>query len=231
MTKTRSNKRKPTNRAHKHAKSWQPHDTFFRQAKATGYVARSVFKLQQIDERYRLIQPSHRVLDLGCAPGSWLQYIAKKLNPHQGGCVVGIDLKHVTLPAQPHMHLLQQDVFTVPAQTLLLLGQNSEQPCPFDAVLSDMAPNTCGVKLVDQQRSLQLCEQVLQLACQLLKQGGSMCVKLFDGADTQDYCSRCKALFQHVCIQRPQATRSSSKEIYVVAAGFQPGGGRSTPPG
>ncbi|MEM7589283.1 MAG: FtsJ-like methyltransferase family protein, partial [Myxococcota bacterium] len=142
--------------------------------------------------------------------------------PQRGGCAVGVDLKCVTLDLKSHVHVLQQDVFDVHVQTLLLLGQKNEKPRFFDVVLSDMAPNTCGVKLVDQQRSLQLCERVLQLACEVLRRGGSLCVKIFESEDVQDYCNRCKALFQRVSVQRPQAIRSHSKEVYVVAIGFEP---------
>ncbi|MEM7589100.1 MAG: SAM-dependent methyltransferase, partial [Myxococcota bacterium] len=117
--------RKQSNRTRRPSKVWRVQDSFFRQAKASGYVARSIFKLQQINERFKLIQPSHRILDLGCAPGSWLQYIAEKLQPQRGGCAVGVDLKCVTLDLKSHVHVLQQDVFDVHVQTLLLLGQKN----------------------------------------------------------------------------------------------------------
>ena len=204
------------------AGSWGARDPFFRRAKAQGYAARSVFKLQQLDARFGLIRPHDRVLDLGCAPGSWLQYLSQRLDA-ANGCAVGVDLQAVTggnLGA--HVYVLQADVNDVATHQLLAAGISKNTPRGFDVVLSDMAPATCGVKLVDHQRSLQLCERALQLAQKLLCPGGKLCVKLFEGEGLRDYRHRCAQLFRRVSLYRPDATKSASKEIYVIALGFLP---------
>ncbi|MEM7495648.1 MAG: RlmE family RNA methyltransferase [Myxococcota bacterium] len=201
---------------------WGARDPFFRQAKAQGYAARSVFKLQQLDARFGLVRPRDRVLDLGCAPGSWLQYLSRRLDAARG-CAVGVDLQAVKVgKLGAHVHVLRADVHDVTASALLATGTPDSAPRAFDAVLSDMAPATCGVKLVDQQRSLELCERALRLAQEVLRPGGRLCVKVFEGDGLRDYRHRCARLFRRVSLHRPEATKSASKEIYVVALEFLP---------
>ena len=148
-----------------------PQDFYFHKAKKEGYVARSVYKLQEIELKHHLLKKRDRVFDLGCAPGSWLQYTARKVGPQ--GIVLGMDVTPVTVDLPPHVSLLQHDVLEYqPAEKYFQY---------FDIVLSDMAPRTTGIASVDSQRSYNLCEQALHLATQVLRPGGSLLVKMLQG--------------------------------------------------
>jgi 23S rRNA (uridine2552-2'-O)-methyltransferase len=187
-------------------------DRFHRQAQKLGFRARAVFKLEEIDSRLGILRPGARVLDLGCAPGSWLQYAADRVGP--GGRLVGIDRAAVDL-ALPNLRLLVGDVFTVtPAE---LLGELAR----FDVVLSDMAPDTTGIRHVDQARSEALFERALDLAGQTLAHGGHFVGKLFMGPDFQKLVTRCRAEFSTVKIEKPKGSRQESIEQYVVGRGFR----------
>ena len=154
-------------------------DHYFHRAKKEGYVARSVYKLQEIDQKHRLLKKRDRVLDLGCAPGSWLQYAARKVGSQ--GDVVGLDIMPVTIELPPHVNLLQSDIFEY---------QTAETHWRyFDIILSDMAPRTTGISSVDCQRSYNLCEQALHLAGQVLRPNGSLLVKMLQGDCYRSYAS------------------------------------------
>jgi 23S rRNA (uridine2552-2'-O)-methyltransferase len=185
------------------------HDPYYRKAKAEGFAARSVYKLEEIDREYKLIRAKDRVLDLGCAPGSWLQYVDSKL---QSGTAVGIDLLPVKVTFSAKVTVIQGDAFdaTVPA-----LSADAR----FDVVLSDMAPNTTGIKMVDQARSLALCERALEVAARSLTPGGRLCVKIFEGGDMKQFLDAVRALFDTVKVKRPKGTRAGSVETYVIGLG------------
>lgn len=192
------------------------HDAYYRQAKREGFVARSVYKLEEIDEQHGLLRPSDRVLDLGCAPGSWLQYVSGRLRPEKGGGAVGVDLLPVPISFPPHVRIIQGDVFTLGPEDLL-----GERDARFDVVLSDMAPNTTGVRSVDQARSMALVERALELCFRVLRLGGHLCVKVLEGGDFPAFLQACRSAFAEVKVTRPKGTRSGSMETYVVAKGFK----------
>ncbi len=137
---------------------YQPRDHYFQKAKREGYPARSVYKLQEIDAKYKLIRPGYRVLDLGCAPGSWLQYCAERVG--EKGLVVGVDCAPLTRKVAQNVHFIQRDVSSLdPAEIAVFCRA-------FNLVLSDLAPSTSGVKSLDQERSLQLVYSSWELARQ-----------------------------------------------------------------
>jgi 23S rRNA (uridine2552-2'-O)-methyltransferase len=184
-------------------------DHFHQQARKAGFRARSVYKLEEIDQKVGLFKPGARVLDLGCAPGSWLQYAGLKIGP--GGAMVGIDRVLVEVPGARTM---AGDVFTVDPKELL--GDLAN----FDVVMSDMAPDTTGVRHVDQSRSEALFERALDIAVATLAHGGHFVGKLFQGPDFQKLVMRCRGEFAKVKPFKPDSSRTTSIEQYVVATGF-----------
>ena len=184
------------------------HDVFHRRAKQQGFVARSVFKLEEIDQKHHLLRRGGRVLDLGCKPGSWLQYAGGVVGPE--GALVGIDRTPLDKPV-PGARLLVGDVFAVTPEEL-----RGELP-GFDVVLSDMAPDTSGVRSLDQARSARLLERALELAELTLGQGGHFVGKLFQGPDWQRLLKRAREGFAEVRTVKPAGSRKESIEQYVVA--------------
>lgn len=188
------------------------HDQYFRKAKREGYVARSAYKLLEINDKKGLIRKGDRVLDLGCAPGSWLQVAAELVGSK--GSVVGVDLNPVAGDFGPNVFTMEGDAFAVDAATLL--GEGGR----FDVVLSDMAPSTSG-DLSDHFRSVEMCDRVLELAPSVLKSGGSIAMKVFEGEAYPDLLRRTGGLFRGVKGFKPKATRDVSREMYVIATGFK----------
>ncbi|HND84529.1 MAG TPA: RlmE family RNA methyltransferase, partial [Pseudobdellovibrionaceae bacterium] len=153
--------------------TYKPHDHYFQKAKKENFAARSVFKLEEIDRRFHIVKPKQVVIDLGASPGSWSQYVSKKVGPE--GRVLGIDLKEVTVS-------LKNATFIKADLRSLELGssiQSAGFPLHFDLVLSDMAPNTTGIRSADQARSFELCELALSVADQYLRPKGHFVCKLF----------------------------------------------------
>ena len=194
-------------------KEYQDH--YFHKAKQEHYPARSVYKLKEMDAKYRLFKPGLAVLDLGASPGSWSLYAAEKTGPK--GRVLGADLLpvRITFPAQ--VTFMQEDVFNRSPGFAAALAEIA----PFDLVMSDMAPNTTGVKFTDQCRSLELCEEALAVAELYLKTGGAFVVKIFMGPDAQDFQLHLRTRFAKVHVFKPKSSRSESKEIFYVALGFK----------
>lgn len=188
---------------------WADHLTHA--AKKEGYAARSVYKLQEIDRRCKILRPGKKVLDLGCSPGSWLQFIAKAVGP--GGRVTGLDLSPAGISATPNMRILNGDI-TDPEG-----AWRRELDAPFDAVVSDMAPNTSGIKTADALRSVALCESALVLADEVLAPGGDFVVKIFQGEGFDGFLAQVKDRFEKVRIVRPEAVRKASREVYIVGTG------------
>lgn len=187
------------------------HDTYFKKAKQEGFAARAVYKLEEIDRAIAVFRPGDRVCDLGCAPGSWLQYARTRIG--DGGAMVGID--RVAIPGVPGARLLVGDVFTVVPADLL-----GDLPA-FDVVLSDMAPDTTGIRHLDQARSEALFERALELATLTLAPGGRFVGKLFQGPDFQKLIALCRSRFATVKVMKPASSRQISIEQYVTAAGFK----------
>lgn len=188
------------------------HDVFYRRAKQQAYVARSVYKLDEIDRRFQLLREGSRVLDLGCRPGSWLQYAARIVGPR--GALVGIDRTPLELPI-PQARLLVGDVFAVSAAELL--GPLER----FDVVLSDMAPDTSGFRQIDQARSEALFARALELAEALLAKQGAFVGKLFQGPEFQSLVRRVRGRFASARTVKPEGSRPQSIEQYVVGLGFR----------
>jgi 23S rRNA (uridine2552-2'-O)-methyltransferase len=187
------------------------HDKYFKRAREQGFAARSVFKLEEIDRKLRLIRPGHRVLDLGCRPGSWMQYAVAAVGP--GGAVVGIDRDPLPAPIAG-TRVLVGDLYK--ATDAELLGDLDA----FDVVLSDMAPDTTGVRQTDQARSAALFEEALARAERLLAPGGGFVGKIFQGPDFQGLRQRMTKRFQEVRIIKPDSSRAQSIEIYLAGRGF-----------
>jgi len=185
---------------------WQDHYT--RRAKKEHFPARSVYKLQEIQQKHQLIKNGYKVLDLGCAPGSWLLYAAKLTGDR--GRVVGIDLKAVTEQVPAHTEIIAADVFTLDVESL---GTD------FNVVLSDMAPATTGHKDVDAARSYNLCETALGVAQSVLLPGGSFACKIFQGPDFKTFTDIVKAEFKELKIFKPRSSRKASKEIFIIGKG------------
>jgi len=193
----------------------QRHDVFHRRARKEGFVARSVYKLEEIDKKHHLLRSGQRVLDLGCRPGSWLQYAAKIVGPR--GALVGLDREPLEV-AIPQARIVLGDVHEVSPQELKgNLGG-------FDLVLSDMAPDTSGVRHLDQARSEALFERALEIAEATLSPGGTFVGKLFQGPDFKTLVARLRAGFDKVHTVKPKGSRPDSIELYLVAIGKRPRG-------
>ena len=188
--------------------TWQDHYT--RQAKKARYPARSVFKLEEIQQKHRLIKKGDRVLDLGCSPGSWLQYAAKLTGDR--GRVIGIDLKPGKIQAGSNIEVIEGDVFELDTGPL---GSD------FNVVLSDMAPATTGHKAVDAARSAGLSEAALEIARRVLRPGGTFVCKIFQGPDFNQFVNSVKASFDKQKIFKPRSSRKASKEIFVIGLGLK----------
>lgn len=225
-------------------------DFFYREAQRLGYVARSAFKLLQLQEKYKLIKPGSSVLDLGCAPGAWLQVACQSLGPPKnGGVVVGIDLKKVKVPST----YCDARVQTVCADAMSLSRDHIRSLSPkkgFSVILSDMCPLVSGIKTKDAALSAELGMRALDLAVGsanlaqedaepeakeetdnsahseddkgILLPGGNLVIKLLEGEDMQEFGQICKPLFRKASWLRPKATRSSSREIYLICQGLRP---------
>lgn len=187
--------------------SYQRPDYYSKQAKQVGFAARSAFKLAEIQQRWQLFRPGMHVLDLGCAPGSWCQYVSEQVGPT--GRVLGIDLQAVTAPMPAWVELIQADMNQCP----LPAG-------PWHAILSDMAPKTTGDRMLDTLRSLQLAEGALAWMEQLLQSKGAGVIKVLEGKGFASFCQAMRNCFTQVTLLRPKATRSQSCEIFVIGRGF-----------
>lgn len=197
------------------------HDRYFKQAKREGYLARSAYKLIEIDDKRGVIPRAGKVLDLGCAPGSWLQVLTERIG--EKGTVVGIDLKPVTEPMPDRVRTIVGDFTTIdPAE---LLGPDGRL---FDAVFSDMAPNTSGYG--DDFLSARLCQEIVQRLPVLLRKGGACVMKVLEGGGTPELLKHCKARFVEAKPYKPHATREVSRELYVICRKYRPPASASNEP-
>lgn len=187
-------------------------DRFHRRAAQKGFKARSIFKLEEIDQKLGLIPKGARVLDLGCAPGSWLQYAARRAGP--GAVLVGLD-RHAPEVSLPNLRVVVGDVREI--EPGALLGEVDA----FDVVLSDMAPDTTGVRNADQARSEALFERALEIAAAVLAPGGGFAAKIFQGPEFAALTRRCRRAFERVKVVVPEGSKRSSLEHYIAARGFR----------
>jgi len=190
-------------------------DHYSRRARQEGFPARSVFKLQEMQERFRLIRPGARILDLGAAPGSWSQFCLQTLAGR--GLVVGVDLNEPSLhpSATPgaEFRFLRGDLFAPEVEARLA------EWGPYDLVLSDAAPHTSGSHLVDAQASLELAGRALELALLLLKAGGGTALKVFQGGEEVALLQRLRAGFTRARAFKPESSRRESREVYFLGLG------------
>ena len=189
----------------------QINDPFSAEARALGYRSRAAFKLSEIDDRFRLIRKGSLIVDLGCAPGGWVQIAQQR----GAGKIVGIDL--LPVDPLPPAELVQMD-FTDPAAPALLIDLLGGKP---DLVLSDMAPNTVGHRETDHLRIVGLIEMGADFAVSVLKPGGAFVAKAFQGGETAEIIARLKQHFTKVQNVKPKASRADSSEVFLVATGFK----------
>jgi 23S rRNA (uridine2552-2'-O)-methyltransferase len=206
----------------KSSKRWlQEHfaDVYVKQAQAEGYRSRAVYKLQEIDAKEQLFKPGMTVVDLGAAPGGWTQYVAEKI-----GCSVAgkhqsriIALDRLPMDALPGVEVIHGD-FTddvVLQQLQKLIPARS-----VDLVLSDMAPNMSGNAQIDMPRAMYLAELAVDFAYQMLKPGGTLVMKMFHGVGFDDLVKEIRLRFKQVSIRKPKASRSRSRETYLLAKDY-----------
>lgn len=189
----------------------QINDPFAARARAHGYRSRAAYKLTEIDDRFRLLRPGARVIDLGLAPGGWTQVALER----RVGAIAGVDL--LAVDPLPPAKILQMD-FTDPACGPMLVELLGGAP---DVVLSDMAPNTVGHRQTDHLRIVSLIEPAAAFAVSVLKPGGAFVTKAFQGGETAGVIVLLKRHFTAVKTVKPKASRSESSELYLVATGFK----------
>ncbi|GJM05628.1 MAG: ribosomal RNA large subunit methyltransferase E [marine bacterium B5-7] len=203
--------------AKKSNKQWlhaQNKDQYVKQARESHYRSRAIYKLQEIDQKDKLIKPNTCVVDLGSAPGSWSQYASEQVKAN--GRVISVDI----LPMEPIERVLFiPGDFTEEAVENECVAHVGKQGA--DLVISDMAPNLTGIRITDQARSLALAELVYDFCHQVLKPGGDLVIKLFEGAGTDEYRRLLKERFAKVMTRKPGASRDQSREFYVLARSYR----------
>jgi 23S rRNA (uridine2552-2'-O)-methyltransferase len=186
-------------------------DFYAQKAKKDNYPARSVYKLMEIQKKHKVLRKGATVIDLGCAPGSWLMYAAETVG--EQGRVTGIDLTPVSVPMPPQVSTYVADMFEIqPGQTIF--GNR-----PADMVLSDMAPSTTGHPATDAVRSFDLAAAALAFAKTALKPGGNFVCKIFQGEDFKNFTDMVKKEFNRCVIFKPASCRKDSRETYVIGLG------------
>ena len=188
----------------------KPNEFYTALAKKEGYPARSVYKLKEIDEKYKIIKKGNRVLDLGCAPGSWLLYISQKVGDR--GKVIGVDVEEIKIPPKINVVFIKRSVFDL---------EGSDFKDKFEVVVSDLAPNTSGVKSLDAGRSLELAEKSFEIAKSVLLPGGNFVCKIFEGESSNVFFKKVKNHFDFAKRLRLKAIIKKSKEFYIVGRGFK----------
>ena len=193
---------------------YTPQDRYFKKAKQDGYRSRAAYKLVELQQRFRMINPGDRVVDLGAAPGGWLQVAAKLVGPN--GKVIGVDVQAIQPFQERNIGLIQGDILIGETQTKVkeLLGGTAH------CVLSDMAPKLRGIRDADMARSYALNQMALQIAKELLRPGGVLVVKSFVSEDLQSYTAELKNHFAMVQRTKPEASRPGSSEFYFYAKGY-----------
>ena len=189
-------------------------DEFVKQSKKDGYRSRAVYKLKEIDEKDYLLKPGSVVIDLGAAPGSWCEYVVRKLKGK--GRIIALDI----LPMEPMegVEIITGDFLDDEVFSELLNTLGSDKP---DLVICDMAPNMSGQQAVDIPRAMYMAELALDLSQQVLKPGGGLLVKLFQGEGFDAYSKQMREQFSRVVMRKPKASRPRSKEVYGLATGFK----------
>lgn len=186
-------------------------DFFYKQAKEKGVVARSYYKLEDVDQKYKLVKKGTRMIDIGAAPGSWIQYAQEKIG--DDGFIFAVDLNPLNISTLPTVEFQQKNIFDLqPEQIRQTYGF-------FDLVVSDVAPRTMGHQIVDHTRSYELCVHVLSIANEVLKQNSKLLCKMYQGEQTKVFVNLVKKTFKEVKIIKPDASRKESWEIYILGMG------------
>ncbi len=188
------------------------HDFWTRKAKAQNYPARSVFKLEEADQKFRLLRPGAKILDLGSAPGSWTLYAAERVGPK--GLIVSVDLQRPQTKWPDTVRFIQADVLELSVDDLAPV-------MAFDVVISDMAPKTTGMKSVDQARSVALSQAAVDLARNVLKNKGILFFKIFQGPEIETIFSELRQEYKTVRRFKPKSSRAISPEIFGLGLGFK----------
>ena len=189
-------------------------DEYVKRAQSEGWRSRAVFKLEEIDQKDRLLRPGMTVIDLGAAPGGWSQYAAKQVG--RKGRVLALDI--LEMPPLEGVEFLQGDFTEDEPLQRLLETLGDARP---GLVMSDMAPNMSGMDAIDQPKSMYLAELTLDLAEQVVAPGGDMLVKTFQGEGFDEYLKRLRGLFENVSSRKPKASRSRSREVYLLARKYR----------
>lgn len=185
---------------------WKDHYTD--RAREERWLARSIYKLEEIDRKHRLIGKGSHLLDLGCYPGSWSQYCIGRVG--EGGEVVGVDLKRPDRVFAPNFRFIKADILTLDIEWLVReVGQR-------DLVISDLAPQTSGIRVTDTSRSMALARKAVDIALGILKKNGHIVCKVFEGEDLKAFKERVSRYFDQVRIIRPSAVRKGSREVYLL---------------
>lgn len=190
--------------------TYNPQDKYFKKAKEEGFAARSVYKLQEIDQKFKVFRSGQTVLDLGASPGSWSQYASQKIG--ERGSLLGVDLNPVTV-SMGNAKFITADLRDLELEKIFT--EHGFTP-PFDIVMSDMAPKTTGIKSADQARSTELCELAIDVAKRFLRPGGTFICKFFQSGDFGALKGSLKKHYERVEAIKPDSTRSISKEIFFV---------------
>lgn len=198
------------------AKAWfknRLNDRYLLKSRADNYRSRAAYKLEEIDEKYKLIKPGQKILDLGSAPGSWTQYVLRKTNGKAK--IIAIDLLEIS-PIDGTI-FIQGDIRDEKNQkTILELAPNG-----LDVILSDMAPDTTGVHHADTENSAMLVHLALDMVEKLLKPGGSFVAKVFEGSEYKELLDRTKSLFSFAKSFNPKASLNRSRELFMIAQNFK----------
>ena len=192
----------------------QERDPYVRKARQEGWRSRAVFKLEQIASREPILFPGMVCVDLGSAPGGWSQYVARRLDNKVR--IVALDI--LPMDSLPCVEFIQADFSTDDGLALLLQQLNG---APVDLVMSDLAPNITGNRVVDQPRGMHLAELALDTAKKLLRQDGNFVCKLFQGEGTEEFVALARKSFKKVRVMKPRASRAGSSEVYLVARNYR----------
>ncbi len=183
-------------------------DYYYKKAKEENYSARSVYKLKEINNKKHFLKANQKILELGAAPGSWSEYTSKIIG--NDGLILGIDLKERPKKIADNAPFIQGDVFEIELSTYRKFAKT------YSGIISDMAPNTTGHKNTDHLQSVGLCEKSLYLSLQLVKKGGYLLVKIFQGGEFQNFILKMKKHYNNVSILKPNSSRKESREIFIL---------------
>lgn len=201
-------------------------DHYARKARSEDYPARSVFKLREIQDKYKIIKPGSLVLDIGCCPGSWSKLV---LNEFRAGIVIGIDVENQLRFKHQNFLFILKDINIITEKELLHTLKtaisekrkeeyyNQKKHHLFDIVLSDAAPKTTGDPFSDSQKSLELIKRVFELTGKILKRNGSVIAKVFQGEDLKEFIDKLRPMYEKIILFKPRSSRKESREIYILA--------------